>query len=243
MLADRDESLAHLRARLRELEHAARPTEQPPISTGFSALDAILPAGGLRPGTLVEWLAEAPGCGAGSLAVAAAVQVDRTGRTVVVVDGQEEFYPPGAADQGLDLDRTLLVRTRSARDELWAIDQVLRCRGVGAVLAWPERCDQRTLRRWQLAIEQCGGLGLLVRPERVRDEPCWADLRLRVATLPVELPDSQPASSVGRRLRVELLHGRGAMAGGTVELELNHETNSLHRPGAKPKDGNRRHAG
>ena len=35
----------------------------------------------------------------------------------------------------------------------------------------------------QLAVEQGGGLGLLVRPEAVRGEPSWAETRLLVDKL------------------------------------------------------------
>jgi hypothetical protein len=216
--------IADLRARLRTLEAAARPASSQRVSTGHKALDILLPEKGLRRGTLVEWLEECPGDGAGTLALLAANQACREGRAVVVVDRTGEFYPPAAAHLGLDLEHTLLVRPGNVRDEHWAIHQALASPGVGAVLAWPERCHERMVRRWQLAAEQSGGLGLLVRSLEVRDEPCWADVRLGVATVPIELPAQAIASSAPRRLHVELLRGRGATAGGSVHVEIEHGT-------------------
>jgi len=107
-------------------------------------------------------------------------------------------------------------------DNLWALDQALRCAGVAAVLAWPEKLDGRTFRRLQLAAEQGGGLGLLVRPEGVRHEPSWAEVRLVVEPLPAVGPHAP------RRLKVELLRSRGGASGGSVELELDDETHPLH---------------
>jgi hypothetical protein len=80
-----------------------------------------------------------------------------------------------------------------------------------------------------LAAERGGSLGLLVRPARVRDEPCWAAVRLAVATVPVVLPPGRAASSVGRRLRVEWVRGSGVVAGKTIEWELGHETSTVSR--------------
>jgi hypothetical protein len=107
-------------------------------------------------------------------------------------------------------------------DNLWALDQALRCPGVAAALAWPEKLDGRTFRRLQLAAEQGGGLGLLVRPERVRHEPSWAEVRLVVEPLPAVAPHAP------RRLKVELLRSRGGANGGSVEVELDNETHPLH---------------
>jgi protein ImuA len=94
----------------------------------------------------------------------------------------------------------------------------------------PFRFDGRTFRRLQLAAEQGGGLGLLVRPDHVRGEPSWADVRLLVEPLPpagCRLPaaGSPPA---GRRLRVCVLRCRGGRGGGSVELEIDDETHTVH---------------
>jgi protein ImuA len=222
-----DVLLADLQSRLRQLEGVRRPSDQSRISSGHLPLDQLLPEGGFRPGTLVEWLVEQSGAGASTLALRTARECCRDGRALVIIDRAGEFYPPGAVCLGIDLEQTIIVRPRSPPDESWAMDQTLRCTGVAAVLAWPERCGQRAIRRWQLAAEQSGSLGLLVRPVQARDEPCWAAVRLLVTTVPVVLPAETTASSAGRRLRVELVRGCGVIAGKATEWELNDETGAL----------------
>jgi hypothetical protein len=110
----------------------------------------------------------------------------------------------------------ILVRPDNEEDENWAIDQALRCEGVGAVLCWPRKLDDHTFRRWQLAAEQSGVLGLLVRPRKAERQPSWADLRLRVS------PGSMAGSrGAGRRLRIEVLRCHGRAIEGAIELEVN----------------------
>jgi hypothetical protein len=103
------------------------------------------------------------------------------------------------------------------------LDQSLRCRGVTAVLAWPENLAGRTFRRLQLAVEEGGGVGMFIRPDAVWREPSWADVRLLVEPLPSASPQSNR-----RRLRIHLLRCRGGAGGASLDVELDDETHPVH---------------
>jgi hypothetical protein len=169
------------------------------------------------------------------------------GGTIVVVDRRGRFHPPAvlpwveAAQGGApSAPRTahdappgslVVVRPAHDEDEIWAIDQALRCPGVTAVVAWPERATTTALRRWQLGARGGGAVGLLLRPPRARRDPSWAQARLDVTALPsvdaralaplaagaadarsggdgAGLPGVRLVPSLGvRRLRVTLVQG------------------------------------
>jgi hypothetical protein len=155
------------------------------VSSGSPDLDRILPERGFARGSLIEWLSSGPGSGTSTLALRAAVQACRSGQALVVVDRQQAFYLPGAVSWGADPARLVIVRPGSDQEEAWAIDQILRCPAVGAMLCWPRRSDDHTYRRWQLAAETGGTLGFLVRPVAARSQPSWAEVRLLVEPLNV----------------------------------------------------------
>jgi hypothetical protein len=182
-----------LTAEIRRVEGLHHAASDETVTTGCLALDRLLPGGGLRRGTLVEWLAAETGSGATTLALLAAREACRQGGLVAVLDRERWFYPPAAAGLQVDLERLLVVRPPNRRDDAWALDQLLRSRAIGAVVAWPDDWDQHTFRRLQLAAEVGEGLGLLVRPASVRSEPSWAELRLLVDPLPM-LPGEAPSS-------------------------------------------------
>jgi hypothetical protein len=217
-----------LRDQLKQWESPRRATGSV-VSSGHAALDRVLPEQGFRRGGLVEYLEPAAGSGAGTLALAAANRATGEAGPLVVVDGEGEFYPPAAALAGIDLGRLILVEPRNRQDQAWVWDQALRCPGVGAVLGWIGNFNQRARRRWQLAAEAGAGLGLLICPASIRDEPCWAQVRLFVQPLVSPQVSSQQVSSQqGRRLRIELLRAAAVATGMTVELDLEDETRDLH---------------
>ena len=215
-LADSSRSavVAALRREVQKLEGGRPPADERALSTGSPDLDRLLPERGLRRGWLVEYLAAQPGCGAGALALAAAWQACSEGRSLVVMDRGRQFYPPAAAAWGIDLDRLLIIQPASEAEELWAMDQALRCTGVGAVWSPCSRLAVHDFRRLQLAAECGDTLGVLIRPARVRGQPTWSEIQWLV----------EPAAGSPHphwRLRVELVRSRHGGAGRAVLLEWN----------------------
>jgi len=229
-------------------------SEKRRVSTGCPPLDRLLPDRGITTGSLIEWIGT-PGGGATAMSLLAAREACHQGGALVVIDRSGTFYPPAVAAWQIDLARMILVRPTNEQDEQWALDQVLRCRHVAAVLAWPRRIESRTFRRLQLAAESSGGLGLLVRPLAARSEPSWSSLRLQIA--PCSLAPSQrnhrsrtgapvASSSVGWvatqpnplpqgqgnkhawQLEAEVLRAHGRFAEGKVQFQIDDRTGEIH---------------
>ena len=156
------------------------------FSTGSSAIDSLLPRGGLKVDAITEWLAASDGCGAGVFSlIAAAAQLRAHRGPLVIVDLGEVFYPPAAVALGVPAERMILVRPRKHADLVWSIDQALRCESVAAVWAnVGSRLDDRDARRFQLAAETGGTPALLARPAAVRGRPSFADVRFHVRAQP-----------------------------------------------------------
>jgi hypothetical protein len=191
---------------------------------------------------------------AATLSLLAAREACRSGGILVVLDRQQTFYPPAAAAWGIDLGRLIVVRPRSARDELWAAVQALRSPAVAAVWGAIDRLDSRAFRRLQLAAQAGRTLGLLLRPANVRGQPSWADVRLEVGklqnakckmqianwrtsaieNLQFAICNLQSFSFATRHVRVRVLRLRGGRAGSWTTLEIDdaahtvREVNSQH---------------
>jgi hypothetical protein len=178
---------------------------------------------------------------------------------IVIADPARNFYPPAAFRLGLRPDQLILLQHPREEELYWAIEQALRCPAVAAVYAaadlgsssrqsfFGSNLDPRWLRRFQLAAEQGGGLGIFVRPARVANRPTWADLQWRVAldALPLSGADARindarindaRASEATVPLQVQLLRCRGRTAGQSLALQLNLQTGEVRRRavGTKP---------
>lgn len=197
------------------------------VSTEIAGMDRLLPAGGLRAGVLMEWLAGGAGSGAGTLAFSAvrpwlqaARRAELPGICVLLETGAA-FYPPAIAGLGIPLEHLVLIRPPSLQEALWAAEQSLRCPGVSVVAMHLGRCRDRVLQRLQLAAETGGGIGLLFRSREARKQRAWAEVRLGVTPVPME------SAGAGRRLRVERLYGRGCLEPQAIEFEIHDETGAV----------------
>jgi protein ImuA len=215
-----------LRDRIRGIEaYRPRAGERDTVSTGFPALNRLLPGGGLPRGTLAEWTGDADGSGAVTLALAVAGHLLRGEGTLVVIDEGGDFYPVGAAQLAIPLDRTAVVRPDSAKSALWAWEQSLRCPGVAVTFGKIDPRNDRALRRLQMAAETGGGLGFLVPPPGSPGTP-WATTRIKVE--PARAPHAEREGYyLGRRLRVRVVRGQAGGREAAVELELSHEASAV----------------
>jgi hypothetical protein len=137
-----------------------------------SILDDLFPDKCFRRGTLIELLG-----GGTTLAAVIAREALREEGAIVVVDTDRRFYPPAAVKIGIDLNRLIVVQPGEPD---WIVTQALSCSAIDAVLWWPHKVGSTMFRRWQLAAERGGGVGLLMRPVTARGNPSWADVRILV---------------------------------------------------------------
>lgn len=237
------DTIQKLAEQLRRIEHS-QPKRAPArlVSTGLSVLDDLLPDGGIQPGSIIEWLSPGPGSGAATLAFVIAAWQMRDGGTLVVIDPQAKFYPPAAANLDIDLDRTIVVRPGNTKDTLWSLEQTLRCASVAVAICHLDHLDDRVFRRLQLAAETGGGLGLFLRPDRYREQPSWADVRLRVRGQGGERsvissqrgkksahfsPLTSPPFPYERLLQLELLRSHNSNDNKTILIGIDDETGSV----------------
>jgi len=183
------------------------------MPTGFPALDVELPGGGWPAAALTEILPEHEGIGELRILGPALASLSAHGRWLAWIAPPYLPYAPALQAAGIDLARLLLVKTRSPRETLWAIEQALRSNACGAVLAWPEKIAWPELRRLQLATEGSRALAVLFRPPRAAGEASPAALRLALDTCEGDLA-------------VRILKRRGAVLDRPIRL---HPATVVHR--------------
>ena len=154
-------------------------------STGFAALDAMLPHGGWPQGALSELLIPADGVGELALLMPTIARMTQAGRLVALIAPPFCPYAPAWQRAGVDLRYLEIVQPTAQagmqanmRGALWAFEQCLRSAAFSAVLGWPSSADGTSLRRLQVAADTGECLGFAVRDSRHADNPSPAALRI-----------------------------------------------------------------
>lgn len=207
--AGRRALLAELTRQIDDVRTRWRPRDVR-FATGIAPLDEALD-GGLARAAIHEFLAPRLGSAARSLALGAAARAALPGRKIMLLDIENDFYPPAAVRMGISLDDLIIIRVRRASEALLVCEQALRCRAVAAVVAPLREMDAYVSRRLQLAAETGGGVGLFIRVSRDGGHT-FAATRLRV--------DPLAGSMLARRVRMTVLKLRDGRPGAAAEFAM-----------------------
>ncbi len=177
------------------------------LSSGFEALDAQLPGGGWPCRGLSELLLPAPGTLEWRLLGPVLRQVCAARRPVVLVGPPHPPHPPGLRAEGIDERQLVWVQAETPAQRLWSVEQLVRSRACGALVAWLPQARAGQLRRLQVLAAAGERPVFLCRPAAAAREPSAAPLRLRVQGGP------------DWTLRVELLKRKGPPLETPLSLE------------------------
>jgi len=151
------------------------------IASGYPALDAVLPGRGWPEGALTEIVLAREGIGELRLTLPALARLQGDGRDAVWIAPPHLPYAPALAAAGVDLARLVIVRCRSAADQLWAYEQALHAPECGAAFAWLGERNERVLRRLAVAAREGRTWGVLWRRPGQSAVASAAPLRLALA--------------------------------------------------------------
>jgi protein ImuA len=207
-----------LRKQIARMECAAPGVKAAPreavISAGSAEIDVALPWGGLPVGGLHEIFGDAAATGFAASLLARLDNV-KSGAPILWCQTGRELYGPGIAAYGIDPNRLILVHGRNDTDLLWAMEEGLAAPGLAGVVGVLHKVPPIAGRRLQLAAEERGRFGLLLRPlDPLARSRAAADLaatsmaltRWRVGAAPSEplLIGGREAGMGAARWRLEL---------------------------------------
>lgn len=217
------------------------PNTRPTLGLGAEALDAALPAHGLKTGALHEILPEshgdfAAGTGFGICFLARLLR-QRPGPILFAVpahlaNGEGALYPPGFAALGLDPNRLIRIEARKPIDILWALEEGLSHAPIAAVAGiLPDSArayDFAASRRLALRAARHGVTALILRGRQASKESTAAETRWSVASLP-----AASAGTGAPRWRLALIKSRQGMSrhfSSGWDVEWDHDTLSFRLP-------------
>jgi len=183
---------------------------QPALSSGFAALDVMLPHNGWPIGAVTEiFCAEwtGPNHFALPLVLPTLARLSQTKRWLAMI------APPNAPSvgqlqaHGINLSQLLMIHPHATSNGLWAVERAMRAGTCAAVLSWVNNADHHAMQDLRGAALAGNCCGIVFRPEWAVTQPSAASQRLRLT----------PTTDHG--IYVELLDQRSTRARSALFIE------------------------
>lgn len=133
------------------------------------------------------------------------------GGVCIWISSCRSIFPPALQLFGLSPDKVIFINLRKEQEILWATEEALKCEGLAAVVTEIKELSFMASRRLQLATEQSGVTGFILRhnPRGINTTACVT--RWKITPLPSEFTG---IPGVGfPRWNVELLKVRNGKPG------------------------------
>ena len=181
------------------------------IATGNENLDRLL-LGGWPVSALTELVTQQDGIGELSLLLPTVKHYASENKLCVWLDPPYQPYAPSLVNEGVPLDKLLIVRSKNSKEWLWAAEQSIR--GKALLFAWANRAQPRysALRKLQLAATESLAPVFLFSPHNALKAHSPALLRLELESLEPNI------------LSVTLHKLRGKMPGAKTQITLGEQT-------------------
>ena len=184
-----NDTIQRLRRELLFLEgYKAPETGAPEVPIG--PLAEAFPNRRFPTGKLHEFIAATPqqtAASAGFICSLAGALLEKGGECIWITRNRL-IFPPGLAVFGLPAHRIVFCEMRSEKHLLWAMEEVLRCKGVTSVIAEISDIGYTASLRLQLAIDESRVTGLLLRQTTKQPQPIASAARWRISPAPSRSP-------------------------------------------------------
>ncbi|MFD0766021.1 ImuA family protein [Mucilaginibacter lutimaris] len=125
------------------------------------------------------------------------------------------MYPIALRSFEVEPDRIIFIHLHKDKDVLWVMEEALKCAGLTAVVGELSEVDFKQSRRLQLAVEQSGVTGFILRNRSNKMGATACAARWHIKPLASEPIDDLPGLGFPR-WRVELLRVRNGKPGSWV---------------------------
>jgi protein ImuA len=138
----------------------------------------------------------------------------KRGGACIWIAPSQVIFPPALLSFGIDPSRIIFSTLSREKEQLWVMEEALKCDSLSAVVGDIRNMDFTASRRLQLAVEESKVTGFLIRQAaHVNTTACVS--RWRVSSLKSSLPEGMPGLGFPR-WKVDLLKIRNGKPGSWV---------------------------
>jgi protein ImuA len=193
VVTDKSTILARLQREILPLQGLKRSTGTP-LNIGWGPIDLSFPGKSFPVGAVHEFISAAPEDRAATSGFVAGIlkALMKNGGSCIWISASRTLFPPALRLFGIEPHHIIFVDLQKEKDILWAMEESLKCRGLGAVVGELGDLSFTVSRRLQLAVEQSSVTGFVLRhqPRNLNTNACVT--RWKISSLPGIINDELP---------------------------------------------------
>jgi protein ImuA len=153
--------------------------------------------------------------------------LNQQGGASVWIGLSQHIYPPALKLYGLDPESFLFVLMKKEKDIMWAMEEALHCNGLNAVIAELHTFSFTTSRRFQLAVEDSGVTGFIIRNNPKNLNTTASVSKWKIKPLSSDTSDDMPGVGFPR-WQVDLTKIRNGKPGSWIVEWINGHFNLIN---------------
>jgi len=184
---------------------------------GLGAIEAAFPGGAFPKKAIHEFITVVPEHSAASdgfIAGLLAVMMEN-GAAGVWISTSRRLFPASLRAFNVEPERIIFMDVQTEKEVLWIMEEALKCEGLVAVVAELNSISLIESRRLQLAVEENGVTGFILRKDARKMTSSVAAARWQISPLPSEAEEGLPGLGFPR-WQVDLLKVRNGNPGSFV---------------------------
>ena len=190
------------------------------LDMSFGAMKNAFPTVGFPLGAVHEFISNGAedAAATGGFIAGMLASIMQSGGSSIWISSCRTIFTPALKSFGIAPDKIIFIDPKKEKEILWAMEESLKCEGLAAVVGEMQELGFTASRRLQLAVEQSGVTGFILRhnPRSLNNTACVS--RWKITSLPSGLADDMPGIGFPR-WNVELLKVRNGKPG-TWQIEF-----------------------
>jgi protein ImuA len=145
-------------------------------------------------GAIHEFLCEAPenaAATAGFISGLIASLIHKQGSIIWIIS-KGTIFPPALLSYGLSPEKIIFIRLEKEKQILWTLEEALKCKGLSAVVGELGALPFTESRKLQLAVEQSGVTGFVIRRNESNITTTACVTRWKIHSLPSQSIEGLP---------------------------------------------------
>ncbi|CAN5699190.1 ImuA family protein [soil metagenome] len=108
------------------------------------------------------------------------------------ISPERMVFPPGLKTFGIEPHKIIFITIKQEKEQLWAMEEALKCNSIAAVVGQIKNIDFTASRRFQLSVEQTNVTGFVIRQQLRTVNTIAAVARWKITPLHSTLEDDMP---------------------------------------------------